>query len=97
MGGWVDGWVGGQVHGCVSGQVHGCVSEGLSKRVMGIQQRDATQYLVELEPDSPRDILLGDINGSLQSFSLGAEPETIVYQLCIPAVPEKVKMTGWLS
>ena len=77
--------------------MQGWASEGLSECVVGNQERHAKCYLVELEPDSPRDIFLGDINGSLESFSLRAEPETIVYQLSIPAMPEKVRITEWLS
>lgn len=63
--------------------------------MVGNQERHAKGYLVEFEPDSPRHILLGDIDGSLESFPLRAEPETIVYQLSIPAMPEKVRITGW--
>ncbi len=65
----------------------------MSECVVGNPERDAERYLVELEPDSPRDIFLGDINGSLQSFSLRAEPETIVYQLSIPTMPAKINIT----
>ncbi len=55
--------------------MQGWVSKGVSECVDQKRER----YLVELEPDSPRDIFLGDINGSLESFSLRAKPETIVY------------------
>lgn len=62
--------------------------EALEGLQMGkVADRRERLYLVQLQADSALHELLCLIDGGLQGNPLWAEPEAVVYQLCVPVPP----------